>query len=173
MGFTTGDKIIYGGNGVCEIEDIKDISFCRGNAEKFYVLKQMFVPRSNIIYVPFDNANQVSKFKKVISKKEAMAIISRIPIKGVEWIEDRNARKAAFNEILAGGSREEIVSMISLIESHRDELAKEGKKLNAQDERVLVEALRRINTEFAVALNMMPDEVDKFIRDSKETALAE
>ena len=102
-----------------------------------------------------------------------MAIISRIPIKGVEWIEDRNARKAAFNEILAGGSREEIISLISLIESHRDELAKEGKKLNAQDERVLVEALRRINTEFAVALNMMPDEVDKFIRDSKETALAE
>ena len=54
-----------------------------------------------------------------------------------------------------------------------EELSAEGKHLNAQDERVLVEALRRINTEFAVALNMMPDEVDKFIRNSKETALAE
>ena len=165
MSFAVGDAIVYGGSGVCEIEDIRDISFYRERPKKYYVLKPMFTPQSSVVYVPFSNEEQVSKFHHVISKEEAMAIISKIPIKGAQWVEDRNERKEAFNGIVNTGSREEIVSLITLIEKRRDELADEGKKLNAQDERILYDALRRINSEFAVALGMDPDSVDRYIRD--------
>ncbi len=170
MGFAIGDAIVYGGSGVCEIEDIRDISFYRERPQKYYVLKPMFATQASVVYVPFANQEQVSKIHPVISKEEAMAIISKIPIKGAKWIEDRNERKEAFNNIVNTGSREEIVSMISLIESHRSKLAGEGKKLNAQDERILSEALRRINSEFAVALGMDPDAVDSYIRNGKRKA---
>lgn len=170
MGFSIGDAIVYGGSGVCEIEDIRDISFYRERPQKYYVLKPMFAAQASVVYVPFANEEQVSKIHHVISKEEAMAIISKIPIKGAKWVEDRNERKEAFNNIVNSGSREEIVSLISLIECHRNKLADEGKKLNAQDERVLNEALKRINSEFAVALGMDPDSVDSYIRSGEYKA---
>ena len=172
MKFAVGDTIVYGGCGVCKIEDIRDISFYRERPQKYYVLKPMFVPQASVVYVPFANKEQVSKIHPVISKDEAMTIISKIPIKGAKWVEDRNERKDTFNGIVNEGSREEIMSLITLIESHRDKLADEGKKLNAQDERVLIEALKRINSEFAVALGMDPDSVDKYIRSNRKLAVA-
>ena len=171
MGFAVGDAIVYGGNGVCEIEDIRDISFYRERPSKYYVLKPMFTPQSSVVYVPYSNKEQVSKFHHVISKEEAMAIISRIPIKSVKWVDDRNERKETFNGIVSDGSREDIVSLISLIEKQKDKLACEGKKLNAQDERILHDALKRINSEFAVALGMdNPDSVDRYIRNREHAA---
>ncbi|SCW58650.1 transcriptional regulator, CarD family [Ruminococcaceae bacterium YRB3002] len=164
MGFAIGDAIVYGGSGVCEIEDIRDISFSRGRSEKYYVLKPMFTTQSSVLYVPVGNKEQVSKLHPVISKDEAMAIIRKIPIRSAEWVEDRNLRRETFNGIVNTGSREEIVSLISLIEERRDDLMGAGKKLNAQDERVLSDALKRINSEFAVALGMDPDSVDRMIR---------
>lgn len=172
MSFSVGEAIVYGGSGVCEIEDIRDISFYRERPQKYYVLKPMFTPQSSVVYVPLSNKEQVSKIHHVITKDEAMAIISKIPIKGAKWVEDRNDRKEAFNDIVNTGSREEIVSLISLIESHRDKLADEGKKLNAQDERVLFEALKRINSEFAVALGMDPASVDDYIRSRRYASIS-
>ena len=52
-----------------------------------------------------------------------------------------------------------------MITKHRDTLAGEGKVLNMQDEKILAEAERRMNAEFAVALDMRPDEVVEYISD--------
>jgi len=167
MGFAIGDAIVYGGSGVCEIEDIRDISFSRERPQKYYVLKPMFTNQASVLYVPAANKEQVSKLRPVISKDEAMAIIRKIPIRSTEWVDDRNQRRETFNGIVSSGSREEIVSLIALIEERRDELVESGKKLNAQDERVLTDALKRINSEFAVALGMEPETVDRMIRSGE------
>ena len=170
MTFSKGETVVYGGSGVCEIDDIKDVRFYHERPQKYYILKPLFVNQAQVVYVPCNNEKLTSKIKPVISKKEALELIHSIDDNSVEWIEDRNERKEAFNNIVNTGSREEIVSMISLIESHRSKLAGEGKKLNAQDERILSEALRRINSEFAVALGMDPDAVDSYIRNGKRKA---
>ena len=52
-----------------------------------------------------------------------------------------------------------------MITKHRESLAEEGKVLNMQDEKILAEAERRMNAEFAVALDMRPDEVVSYITD--------
>ena len=109
MGFTVGDAIVYGGSGVCEIEDIRDISFYRERPQKYYVLKPLFSAQSAVMYVPMSNKEQVSKIHPVMSKDEAMSIIKKIPIPGVKWIEDRNERKETFNGIVNDGKREDIV----------------------------------------------------------------
>lgn len=167
MSFEVGDAIVYGGSGVCEIDGIESISFYHERPQKYYVLKPMFVKQSSVVYVPMNNEEQVSKIKPVISKQEAIKLIKQIPLKGGRWIEDRNERRDTFNDIVNTGSRKEIVKLISLIESHKDALAEEGKRLNTQDERVLSEAMRRISAEFAVALDMEPEEINEIIRNEE------
>ncbi len=160
MGFKIGDNIVYAGSGVCQIDDIKDISFFKEKPQKYYVLKPLFVTRSQFVYVPYDNEAQVSRIRPVASKKEAIALIDNC-----SWIEDRNERKATFTDIIVNGSREDIVGLIYLINRHAEKLAKEGKRLNAQDERALIDARSRMNNEIAVALDMEPDSVVELIHE--------
>ena len=78
MGFKIGDNIVYAGSGVCQIDDIKDISFFKEKPQKYYVLKPLFVARSQYVYVPLNNEAQVSRIRPVASKKEAIALIDKL-----------------------------------------------------------------------------------------------
>ena len=49
MGFKIGDNIVYAGSGVCQIDDIKDISFFKEKHQKYYVIKPLFVIRCKFV----------------------------------------------------------------------------------------------------------------------------
>ena len=169
MGFKVGDNIVYAGSGVCQIDAIKDISFFREKPQKYYVLKPLFVRQSQVLYVPLDNQAQVERIRPVLSKKEAIALIDKLPFgDSLEWIDDRNDRKDAFADIIVNGTREDIMRMIFLIKSHAAKLSEEGKHLNAQDERALNDARSRMNNEIALELDIEPDEVIELIQEKTE-----
>ncbi len=164
MKLKIGDNIVYGGSGVCQVEDIKDISFFHEEPQTYYVLKPLFAKQASLVYVPKENSAQVSRIHPVMSKKEAISLIDTLPITLGTWIDDRNERKEKFNSVIANGTREEILGLINLIVTHASLLSKEGKHLNAQDDRVLYEAKNRMNNEFAIALNIEPDNVSELIQ---------
>ena len=163
MSFSKGETVVYGGSGVCEIDDIKDVRFYHERPQKYYILKPLFVNQAQVVYVPFNNEKLTSKIKPVISKKEALDLIHGITESSVEWVEDRNARKELFNGLMSSGDRKDIVDVISTITARRKMLEDEGKSLNQQDEKILTDATRRMNAEFAVALGMDPKEIPEFI----------
>ena len=163
MSFSKGETVVYGGSGVCEIDDIKDVRFYHERPQKYYILKPLFVNQAQVVYVPFNNEKLTSKIKPVISKKEALDLIHGITECSVEWVEDRNARKELFNGLMSSGSRKDIVDVICTISARRKVLEDEGKSLNQQDEKILTDATRRMNAEFAVALGMDPKEIPEFI----------
>jgi len=165
MNFKIGDNIVYGATGVCQIDDIKDISFFNQDPEKYYVLKPLFTNRESFVYVQCDNEQQVSRFAPVLSRKEAMALIESLPIVSCKWIEDRNKRKEYFSDILANGTRKDILALIHTIRTRQGELAAAGKKLNAQDDKALHNARVRMNNEFAIALDIEPDNVTELIME--------
>ena len=68
MNYTVGERVVYGGSGVCSIDDIRDISFYHERPKKYYVLKPMFVKQASTVYVPFDNEKLTAKIKPVILK---------------------------------------------------------------------------------------------------------
>jgi len=171
MKFAKGETVVYGGSGVCEIDDIKDISFYHERPQKYYVLKPLFVNQAQIVYVPFNNEKLTAKIRPVITRKEALDLIHGIKDSTIEWIDDRNERKETFNVMVSGGDRKSIVDVISIITEHRAQLASEGKSLNQQDEKILYEAENRMNAEFAVALDMTPDEIPGFIQEEKAKAV--
>ena len=121
-----------------------------------------------MLYVPLDNKTQVERIRPVLSKKEAIALIDKLPYDGLEWIDDRNDRKDAFADIIVNGTREDIMSMIYLIKRHAQKLSEEGKHLNAQDERALNDAKVRMNNEIALALDIQPDQVVELIQEKTE-----
>nr|AHF23685.1 CarD family transcriptional regulator [uncultured bacterium Contig1532b] len=110
-----------------------------------------------------DNPAQTDKIKPIMTEKEADEFIKSLPVTGMEWIEDRNRRKEAFTRVLSSGTRSEIAALIELVISHRKLLENEGRKLNAQDERALDEAMRRIDNELAVIKGVEPQVIQEQI----------
>ncbi|MBR6881163.1 MAG: hypothetical protein IKN14_08825 [Clostridiales bacterium] len=167
MNCKIGDTIVYGGSGVCEIDDIRDIRYGRERPQKYYVLRPLFVKQAMTVFVPCNNENLTSKMQPVMTRDEAMDLIDSIKSVKCDWIEDRNERKDLFSQKLSGGNRKEIVEVISSISEHKERLGEEGKTLNMQDEKMLSDATQRINAELAVALDMKPDQVVELIRARK------
>lgn len=170
MKHSKGETVVYGGSGVCQIDDIRDISFYHERPQKYYVLKPLFVKQSQTVYVPMNNEKLTAKIQPVISREEALELIHGINDNDVEWIEDRNLRKDTFNDMVMGGNRKAIINVISVIINKRRDLLAEGKTLNMQDEKILAEAERRMNAEFAVALDLKIEEVEGFIQEESQKA---
>lgn len=165
MEFKTGDSVVYGGN-VCQITEIKDMSFFNEAPKKYYVLEAVFSKQASVVYVPLDNEVMVNKMQMVIDRDEAMALINVFADCDTTWIDDKNKRKNEYAGIVTKGSREDIMRVIKTILARQKELTSEGKKLNLQDEKVLNEALNRMNGEIAIALGMKPEEVPLFVRET-------
>ncbi|MDO5331621.1 MAG: CarD family transcriptional regulator [Bacillota bacterium] len=164
MSFSIGDAVVYGGTGVCKIDEIKDVSFFHERPQKHYILTPLFVKQPSTVYVPFNNEKLVSKMKPVITRAEAEQLIKYVKINDGKWIDDRNARKEQFINCLANGTHKEIIDLIGVITTRREELLNEGKTLNMQDEKILNDAERRMTAELAVALEIEPEDVKALVR---------
>ncbi len=163
MSHMTNEVVVYGGNGVCKITEIKKMSFFNEPAKPYYILEPMFTKQSSVMYVPLDNEAMVSRISPVLKRDEAMNLLSELDKIKELWFEDRNERREKFSKIIAGNSRRDILGVIKAVTNHRDRLADSGKRLNMQDEKALTEAETRMNAEFAVALDMTPDQVPDYI----------
>ena len=78
MKHSKGETVVYGGSGVCQIDDIRDISFYHERPQKYYVLKPLFVKQSQTVYVPMNNEKLTAKIQPVISREEALELIHGI-----------------------------------------------------------------------------------------------
>ena len=168
MSHVANEVVVYGGNGVCKISEIKKISFFHEPPKPYYILEPMFSKQSSVLYVPLDNEVMVSRIRPVLNRDEAIELLDNIKNIAALWYEDRNERKEMFSKIIAGGNREDILGLIKAVVNHREKLSLEGKRLNMQDEKALNEAESRISAEFAVALDMNPDEVPEYLATKLE-----
>ena len=146
------------------------MSFFNEAPKKYYVLEPIFSKQSSTLYVPLDNEVMVAKIMPVIGRDEAMELIKTLNDDKIEWIDDKNLRKDTYNSIVTRGTREEIMGVIKAVLARQAELSSEGKRLNMQDEKTLVDAESRMNAELALALDIEPDEVSDFIK--RETSIA-
>ncbi|MDO4565753.1 MAG: CarD family transcriptional regulator [Oscillospiraceae bacterium] len=160
-----GDRVIYGTNGLCFIEDIKTMSLSHGSEERdYYVLRPEASPGS-VFYVPCDNKALLSKMHFVMSKDETESLLSSARGKKMDWIDDKNERALCFREILASGEQEDLLMMIRCIFLRREELRANRKRLSGADEAALHTAEKMIREEFACSLDISSEEVGPYIRE--------
>lgn len=156
--------VVYGSNGICRIDDIKNTSFTADMADKlYYILNPVRNPESRI-FVPADNDVLVSKMRKIMTKEEIEELLLGMKGKEIEWESDRRCRNESFNEILTKGVTQDMLLMIRCLYMKKRELAENGKNLPTSDNNTLKSAEKLVEEEFSYTLGIKPSEVSGYIR---------
>ncbi len=159
--FKKGDFVVYSKNGVCLVEDIKNMNFT-GENSKYYILKPQS-GNSSVVYVPIKKDSLVSKMRSVMCKKQIDELLSDKNIDALEWIEVKNKRLERFNAILSSGDMTLLLMLVRCIHSKKQEREELGKNISSTDENIFRTAQELIEEEFSFALGCSPDKVKEYI----------
>lgn len=162
--YTPGDMVMYGANGVCIVDEVRREAVLPGAEERLYYVLKPIVGRGMVISVPADCERLTAKLRHVLSRRQIDSMLDSAKRRAIEWIDDRHDRADAFRAILSKGVHEELLLLIRCIYLRRTELTAAGKKLNANDEEVLKNAVRLVREEFAYSLEISPADVGRYIR---------
>lgn len=157
--FEVNDYVVYNSNGVYKIVDIRTEKISDTEAE-FYVLEPAF--NNNLtIKTPVNNPKVL--MRGVITKDDVLSLIASMPEKEAIWINNDRERSENFKAALKSGESEEWVRLIKTIYLEKEKKSHIGKKLMKTDQDIMITAERNLNEEFAIALDISPDEVPAFI----------
>jgi len=160
--FKVNDYVVYKSMGVYKIADITVDRDINNNETEYYVLQQAF--KDNLtIKIPVNN--QKVLMRRVIAKDDVLSLIASIPETEIVWIDNNRERSESFKEALNSGESEEWLKLIRTIYLEKQEKSDHGKKLWKSDEEIMKLAEKNLNEEFAIALNITPEEVPDFIRE--------
>ncbi len=161
------DYVMFGSTGVCQITNIIRERFGGKSDREYYVLNPLHV-NSATIYVPTDHQN--ANFRRILSKDEIHVLIQTISDIESDWIDDDSSRKSEFNEIIQSCDQRRMVQLIQMIHSRKAELEENGKKLTGVDTETMKMAEMLLFNEFALVLDILPDQVLPFILGQRQAS---
>ena len=164
--YKTGDTVIYGTQGVCRIEGVQTKRIM-GEYIDYLVLRPVY-DKNSTVFVPKNNEKLLSKMRDILSADEIYRIIKELPEEDPVWIEDDNIRKARYQEIIDEGDRSRIMLIIKTLYSHRKKQEEKRRRLHQADEYILKQAEKLLHNEFALVLDISPEEVVPFIMKQVE-----
>ena len=94
---------------------------------------------------------------------DVFSLIASMPEKGIIWIDDQRQRNENFKAALKTGECEELIKLIKTIYLEKREKSALGKKLTKTDAEIFKAAEKNLYEEFAVVLNIAPNEVIPYI----------
>lgn len=159
--FNIGDVVVYSSQGICKIESIESKQIGK-QIMNYYVLRP-FLNRNTTVFVPIDNQTLSAKMLNVLSGSEAKALIKAAPEMPVIKFVSENQKREQYKNILAGGKREELLSLIKTIRYERENRRAVGKKLSILDEQTLSRAEALIFNEIAFVLSVTVSQVQEMI----------
>lgn len=160
--FKINDYVVYGSIGVCQITDIRKDEYSNSDETEYYVLDPVYNNNNNMtIKIPVSNLK--IPMRAVLTKDEVLSLIASMPEKETIWIEDNRQRIEYFNTILKSSKSEDWVTLVKTIHLEKEARSVEGKSLTKRDEDIMNMAEKLLNEEFAVALDISPDEVLPYI----------
>lgn len=160
--YAAGDKIIYGGSGVCTIVEVCTPNFSRAErGRKYYKLRPVY--GTETIYAPVDTRTFM---RPVMTRQEAEQLIARIPEIG-EYVptgHSMTALRQEYEECFKDHSCETYIQLVKGVYSK----GMSGKKLGQTDQRYRKRAEDTLYGELAVALEIPPEEVPAYIKAAIE-----
>ena len=97
--------------------------------------------------------------RKIISKGYMTSLINDMTNMETLWIDDEKKRNNQFKTMLKSGKCEDLIKLIF----NKRYAKSTSKKLNKADKEIIKEAERLLNEEFAIILNISPNEVNSYI----------
>lgn len=159
--YQVGDKIIYGGNGVCVIDEIKMIELPHEEGEKaYYVIKPMY--QDCKISVPVDSKVFM---RPVISADEANALLDSIPNMEAEPYYNTALRQLQeyYEQKLSTHSCVDLMELNISLHRKKKKSEEQKKKFGAIDERYMKRTEELLFGELSAALEIPKTEVKEYI----------
>lgn len=161
--FQTGDLIIYGSTGVCEVTSISPSKF-PGESERLYYT---LAPRygTETIYIPVDSSVFM---RHVLTREQAEALIAQIPDVEANNMTsgDHRIMTEQYEASLRTHDCVELLRLIKTAYLKTRRNVQSGRKPGQTDQRYLKRAETQLYGELAVALGIEPDEVKGYIERS-------
>ena len=158
--YKIGDVVYYGTNGICSIEDITTLDFQGISKDRlYYVLAD--TGNTGKIFVPVDG--DTSKMRKLISKEDAMTLISEI--KNIEplKLKDEDKPEPEYKEVLKKYDCVELIRLIKCIYFRKLKRIGEGKKVTVVDDKYMKLAEEVLHQEIGSVLGIPKDQVLNYL----------
>lgn len=159
--FQINDIVIHKSAGACVVKNIVVENFGTGE-KKYYLLAPKFPNKVNKlleIYLPVEKENE--QIRKPMPKSAILSLISTFSSLEVEWISDAKTRKQTFEKIYHSGDIRNFCKLVKLLYVEPTFLSK---PMSLTDKNFLLKIKTLIFDEFAVALEIQPEEVDEYIK---------
>lgn len=159
--FEVGEFIMCGGHGVCRVSAITGNPIDKlDKKRKYYILEPVF-EKGSTIYTPVDNEKVV--MRRIMSKKDAKALISEIPEIETVWIQEEKTREQMYKEAIKTYDCHSLVRIIKTLYLRRKDRVQQGKKVLSSDEHYLKKAEELLYSEMSLALSIPREKVEKYI----------
>ena len=162
--YSVGDKIMYGGTGVCVVEDITMIKLSgMDKAKQYYTLKPLY--QAGTIQTPVDNDK--IPIRPVMSRNEAQELVDGIPDIAATICYEKNlsALRNYYQQQMSTFECRDLIRMTKSIYAKKKDAESRQKKIGMTDEKFLRRAEDLLFGELAVALDLSRDAVREYIGD--------
>ena len=158
--FRTGELVLYGGTGVCRVEDIVQKELPDGTRD-YYVLQPLY--QDCVISTPV-NSTKVF-IRSVITREQAEELIDKIPSVKAKAYHNRVLRQLAehYEQSLKSHDCEDLVKLTMSIYAKKQDMIRQNRKFGAVDERFMKRAEELLFGELGAALGIDKDEVPDYI----------
>lgn len=166
--YQIGDRIIYGSNGVCVIDEIKMIEVPHTAEEKaYYIIKPVY--QECKISVPVDTKMFM---RPIITGDEARSLIDGIPHVDAKPYYNNALRQLQeyYEQKLSSHSCADLIELTISLHQKKKEVLSQKRKFGAIDERYMKRAEDLLFGELSVALEIPKSEVRAYISSRLETA---
>lgn len=160
--YKVGEFVIYGSEGVCEIEDISELTISEfSKKNNYYTLKpvhdngKMFVPIDTNVFM-----------RPIITYEEIQTVIKQIPL--IERIDcsamNYRVLQDYYKTLIRSHDCIDLFKLIINIDDKRTSLMQNRKKLNQIDEKFMKMATNLIEDEFSIVLGIPREKVEDYIK---------
>ncbi len=159
----SGEYVVYKKQGIYLIDDVRQDNIC-GVKKCFYVLKSVYDANATV-YVPTDRQELVDQMEKVLTMSQIDRIIEESKHREIEWEEEHTLRQELFSDILQCADLSNVIALVKLLTTRKEEFRLNKKKMPAMDERTLSAACRILDEAFAFSLGLEKKNVMSYIAE--------
>ena len=170
--FSIGDTVMYGGTGVCVVEDITTMKLSgMDKPREYYVLRPKY--QSGIIQTPVDGTK--IPIRPVLTRAEAEALVDTIPEVTAAICTEKNlsALRNHYQQQMSSFDCVDLIRMTKSIYAKKKDAESRQKKIGMTDEKYLRRAEDLLYGELAVALDIPREAVSAYITDRLGSSIAD
>lgn len=162
--YRAGDRIIYGGSGVCQVKAVGPLEGDRED-RLYYTLEPLY--GSGIIYAPVDGP---VFSRPLMTPEEVHDLLAQFPEIPAEPLAERSltALKDHYVSVLKSHDCQALVGLIKGAYEKGQRAVSRGKRPGAVDQRYLKSAQELLHGEIAAVLGIPLDSVPDYIRAAVE-----